>query len=65
MDGNVDITFLFVCPRYIDNHIAEELDYQTIAGKFYLSEKSLYQLFKKETGLSPARYINERRIIKA
>lgn len=51
--------------RYIDNHIAEELDYQTIAGKFYLSEKSLYQIFKKETGLSPARYINERRIIKA
>lgn len=51
--------------RYIDNHIAEELDYKTIARHFFMSEKTVYQIVKKETGLSPARYINERRIIKA
>lgn len=51
--------------RYIDTHITESLDYQTIARQFYISEKNLYQIFKKETGLSPSRYINERRIINA
>lgn len=51
--------------KYIDQHIADELDYKTIARQFFISEKSLYQIFKKETGLSPARYINERRIMKA
>ena len=50
---------------YIDRHIADALDYKTLAKKFFMSEKSLYQIFKKETGLSPAHYINERRIIKA
>lgn len=51
--------------HYIDAHIAEPMDYPTLADLFFVSEKNLYHIFKKETGLSPARYINERRIIKA
>lgn len=51
--------------RYIDTHIGEDLDYKTIARKFYISPKNLYRIFKKETGLSPGRYISARRIIKA
>ena len=51
--------------RYMDAHIADDLDYKTIASLFYISPKNLYRIFKKETGLSPARYVSERRMIKA
>lgn len=51
--------------RYVDIHIADDLDYKTIATHFYISPKNLYRIFKKETGLSPAQYVCERRMIKA
>ena len=51
--------------QYIDEHLAEDLNYGTIAKKFYISEKNLYKFFKKETGFTLSNYINERRIIKA
>lgn len=50
---------------YIDEHISEDLNYSRISEHFFVSEKNLYQIFKKETGLSPTCYINERRILKA
>jgi AraC-like DNA-binding protein len=51
--------------NYIDMHLSEDLSYQTLSKRFYLSEKSLYKFFKKETGFTLSSYINERRIIKA
>ena len=51
--------------QFIDEHLAEDLNYTTIAKMFYISEKNLYKFFKKETGFTLSNYINERRIIKA
>ena len=51
--------------RYIDRHLEQPLDYQTLAAAFFVSEKNLYRLFKKETGFALSHYVAERRIIKA
>ncbi|MBQ8509038.1 MAG: helix-turn-helix domain-containing protein [Clostridia bacterium] len=51
--------------KYIDENLSEDLSYRVIAQKFFLSEKNLYKLFKKETGFTLSDYINERRIIMA
>lgn len=51
--------------RYIDEHLSEDLSYRTISNVVFLSEKSLYKLFKSETGFALSNYINQRRIIMA
>ena len=51
--------------RYIGDHLSEKLTYETISEQFYISPKSLYKFFKKETGTTLSKYILERRIIKA
>lgn len=51
--------------QYIDRNISSELNYQTIAQQFFMSEKNLYRFFKKETGFTLAKYIKERRIVRA
>ena len=51
--------------RYIDNNLIGDLSYRAIGQQFHISEKSLYKLFRQETGFSLGRYIRERRIIKA
>lgn len=50
---------------YIDQNLTEDLSYKTIADNFYISQKSLYKFFKKETGFTLGNYINQRRITKA
>ncbi len=49
--------------RYIDENISEELSYKRLAVFLRTSEKSLYKLFKSETGFTLSKYIKERRII--
>lgn len=51
--------------RYIEDHLTEDLTYQTLSEYMHLSVKSLYQFFKQETGFPLGQYIKERRIIKA
>lgn len=51
--------------QYIDENLAADLSYQTLAVQANLSVKSLYQFFKQETGFTLGKYIKERRIIKA
>lgn len=51
--------------RYIDKNLTGDLSYRAIGQQFHISEKSLYKLFRQETGFSLSRYIRERRIIKA
>lgn len=51
--------------RYIDESITEELSYKSLAAILHTSEKSLYKLFKRETGFTLSRYVRERRITRA
>jgi len=51
--------------QFIDTHLSEELSYATIAKHFFLSEKSLYKYFKKETGFTLGYYITQRKLVKA
>ncbi len=51
--------------QYIDDHIASELSYKKIADHFCTSEKNIYRIFKKDSGFSLAKYITQRRIIRA
>ena len=51
--------------RYIEQHLAEDLNYRAMAKAFYLSEQNLYRIFKRETGFTLAKYVKERRIIRA
>lgn len=51
--------------QYIDTHLSEDLSYHILSEHLYISEKSLYKLFKNETGFTLSNYINERRIIRA
>ncbi|MBR2343966.1 MAG: helix-turn-helix transcriptional regulator [Clostridia bacterium] len=48
--------------KYVNANITADLRYTELAERFGISEKSLYKLFKRETGTTPARYILERRI---
>ncbi len=50
---------------YIDRNLDKDLEYKTLAAEFFVSEKNLYRVFKKETGFSLSKYVKERRIIKA
>jgi len=51
--------------KFIDENIPEDLSYKAISKRFFVTEKYLYKLFKKETGFTMGNYITERRIIKA
>lgn len=51
--------------RYIEHHLTDDLNYRTMAKAFYLSEQNLYRTFKRETGFTLAKYVKERRIIRA
>ena len=47
---------------YIESHFAEPLALAELAEQACLSEYHFCRLFKKATGLSPHRYVTERRI---
>ena len=51
--------------KYIEENLTKNLSYSTISKRFFVSEKSLYKFFKKETGFALGDFITERRIIKA
>lgn len=47
---------------YIRKHIYEEICLDTLAEKSCLSKDHLIRLFKKETGATPLKYINQKKI---
>lgn len=50
---------------YINEHLDEDLTYRHIAERFFLSEGSVYQLFRREIGFPLAQYVATRRIMRA
>ena len=53
------------CIRFIDEHFSEELSISCLCDKMHISESALFRLFKKELGITPHKYITERRLIEA
>ena len=51
--------------RYIESHLAEDLDNDTLAREFYISKYHMMRQFRQETGQSIHDYLTERRLIHA
>lgn len=63
--GNNSDERIMAVVRYIDEHISEPLGYREISANCYIAEKSLYRIFKRETGIPLGDYVAERRIATA
>lgn len=50
---------------YLDNHLAEELDIDSIARRFFLSRYHMMRLFRQETGTTIHLYITQKRLLMA
>lgn len=50
---------------WLDDHYAEEVCWEQLAATFTLSLRTLHRLLKQKTGLTPQRYLNRLRLIKA
>jgi len=51
--------------RYIDAHLEEELDIDTLAEAFYISKYHMMRLFRRETGSTVGDYLTRRRLLRA
>lgn len=51
--------------RYIDQHLAEDLDAEELAKAFYISKYHMMRLFRRETGTTIHLYITQKRLVKA
>ena len=50
---------------YIEKHYAEKLTMADLAGRFYVSESTISQTFRKKMGVSFYRWVTQRRLIAA
>ena len=57
--------FETVITSYVDAHLGEDLSIPALCNHFYLSQKQLYSIIKKATGLSPKQYVIQQRIAQA
>lgn len=51
--------------RYIDAHLTEDINIDTLSEQFYISKFHMMRLFRQETGQSIHGYLQERRLIHA
>ena len=51
--------------HYINNHITEDINIDTLASSLYLSRSRLMHFFKEKTGTSIGQYIANKRLILA
>ena len=50
---------------YIDKHLAEDLDMDSLAEQFYISKYHMMRLFRAETGFTIHTYLMQRRLLAA
>lgn len=50
---------------WLEEHFADEVNWETVADKFSLSLRTLHRQLKQQTGLTPQRYLNRLRLVKA
>ena len=50
---------------WLEDHFAEEVCWESLADQFTLSLRTLHRQLKQYTGLTPQRYLNRLRLIKA
>ena len=50
---------------YIDQHLAEDLDMDSLAERFYISKYHMMRLFRRETGFTIHTYLLQRRLLLA
>ncbi|MEG1124468.1 MAG: HTH-type transcriptional activator RhaS [Citrobacter sp.] len=50
---------------WLEDHFADEVCWETVAEQFSLSLRTLHRQLKQQTGLTPQRYLNRLRLIKA
>lgn len=48
--------------KYLDEHYTEEINYKDISHIFGYNEKYITTVFKEKTGMSPSRYVSEKRM---
>ena len=51
--------------RYIDEHLSEDLDAESIAKAFFVSKYHMMRQFRRETGTTIHLYITQKRLVKA
>ncbi len=51
--------------RYLDENLAEDIDIEALAEKFYVSKFYMMRQFRKETGTTIYLYLTQRRLIRA
>ena len=48
--------------EWMERHQTETVDYERLAGKFRMSRRSLERRFKRATGITPLRYLQQLRV---
>ena len=51
--------------RYLDTHLAEDIDIESLAEGFFISKYHMMRLFHRETGLTIHNYLTQRRLLRA
>ena len=51
--------------RYLDEHLTDDLDVDTLAEQFYVSKYHMMRLFRRETGTTIHDYLTQRRLLHA
>lgn len=59
-DGRLNQTI-----AWLEDHFAEEVCWEALADRFNLSLRTLHRQLKQQTGLTPQRYLNRLRLMKA
>lgn len=49
----------------LEDHFAEDICWEEVAARFSLSLRTLHRQLKQQTGLTPQRYLNRVRLMKA
>ena len=51
--------------QYVNDHLAEDLTIDGLAGRFFISKYYMMRLFKQETGYTLGQYITQKRLLLA